>query len=184
MGMRDIAQAMGLQPVQLYRLKLSKTDILAELVIALNEEQIRALPALLPTLQGDSAFEKCCGYLLALYTSDIKNMPLRSIGAIHGWSWTGAYESTVIDQVWKFLAPVAQWLTQDGFDDVGARCYGIWALYYVGYRGAVTKGHSAEECLAEVRPSLALLFDQGKRNVSGSNASNHPVTHSTANVPA
>ncbi|MFO0121433.1 MAG: TetR/AcrR family transcriptional regulator, partial [Inhella sp.] len=43
-GMRDIAGAVGKQPLQLYRLKLSKADILAEVIIALNQEQIAQLP--------------------------------------------------------------------------------------------------------------------------------------------
>jgi AcrR family transcriptional regulator len=157
-GMRDIAQALGLQPTQVYRLKLSKIDILAEIIIALNDEQIRALPALLPTLEGADAFERVCAYLHALYVSDIHYLPIRSVGAIHGWSWSTETETTIIAQVWQLLAPIAQWLRDDGFDDIPARCYGVWALYYMGYRRAVLKGGSADECLAEIRPSLKLLL--------------------------
>ena len=43
-GMREIAQAVGLQPTQVYRLELSKTDILAEVIIQLNDEVIAQLP--------------------------------------------------------------------------------------------------------------------------------------------
>jgi hypothetical protein len=49
-------------------------------------------------------------------------------------------------------------LRDDGFDDVSARCYGVWALYYVGYRRAVLKGGSADDCLDEIRPSLKLIL--------------------------
>jgi AcrR family transcriptional regulator len=45
-GMRDIANAVGRQPVQAYRLNLAKADILAELIIELNQEQIKQLPQL------------------------------------------------------------------------------------------------------------------------------------------
>jgi AcrR family transcriptional regulator len=157
-GMRDIAQAVGLQPTQIYRLALSKSDILAEVIIDLNQELIDTLPAVLDTVDGHTALERTSDYLMALYQFDLRFQKLRSVGAIHGWSWTGDYEAAVIEQVWQFLAPIAGWLKDDGFDDVPARCYAIWALYYVGYRRAVTKGGSAAECLAEIRPSLEVLF--------------------------
>ena len=157
-GMRDIAQALGLQPTQVYRLELTKTDILAEVIIELNYELIDTLPAVLDTVHGGTALERTCDYLLALYQFDIRFQQLRSVGAVHGWSWTGTYEAAVIEQVWQLLAPIAGWLQDDGFDDIPARCYAIWALYYTGYRRAVTKGGNAEECLAEIRPSLKVLF--------------------------
>jgi len=162
-GMREIAQAVGLQPTQMYRLELSKADILAEVIIDLNDELIQGLPALLASLEGVNAFERTSAYLHALYRFDIEHQPLRSVGAVYGWSWSGAYEAAVIEQVWQFLLPIANWLRDEGFADIQARCYGVWALYYVGYRRAVTKQGSADDCLAEIRPSLALLFDQGKR---------------------
>jgi len=157
-GMREIAQAVGLQPTQVYRLELSKTDILAEVILELNSELIDTLPVILETVRVDTALERTSDYLLALYQFDIHYQPLRSVGAIYGWSWNGAYEAAVIEQVWKILAPIAGWLKDGGYDDIPARCYGIWALYYVGYRRAVTKGASAEECLAEIHPSLVMLL--------------------------
>ena len=157
-GMREIAQAVGLQPTQVYRLQLSKTDILAEIIIDLNSELIDTLPAVLDTIDGSSSMERTANYLLALYEFDTRFQRLRSVGAVYGWSWSGDYEAAVIAQVWQFLAPIARWLGQDGFDDIPARCYAIWALYYVGYRRAVTKGATAAECLSEIRPSLAILF--------------------------
>ncbi len=157
-GMRDIAQALGLQPTQVYRLKLSKSDILAEIIIALNDEQIRALPVLLDTIKGNDAFERTCSYLHALYVSDIHYLPIRSVGAIYGWSWTAENETDIVAQVWQLLAPIMQWLREDGSDDIPARCYAVWSLYYVGYRRAVLKGGSADDCLAEIQPSLKLLL--------------------------
>ncbi len=157
-GMRDIARAVGLQPTQVYRLELTKSDILAEVIIELNNELIDTLPAVLDTVDGSTARERTCDYLLALYQFDVRFQQLRSVGAVHGWSWTGVYEAAVIEQVWQFLAPIAGWLQEDGFDDIPARCYAIWALYYVGYRRAVTKGATPEECLSEIRPSLDVLL--------------------------
>ncbi len=156
--MREIAQAVGLQPTQVYRLELSKTDILAEVILELNSELIDTLPVILETVRGNTTLERTCGYLLALYQFDIHYQPLRSVGAIYGWSWNGAYEAAVIEQVWQLLAPIAGWLQDGGYDDIPARCYAIWALYYVGYRRAVTKGANAEECLNEIRSSLAIVL--------------------------
>jgi AcrR family transcriptional regulator len=157
-GMRDIAQALGLQPTQVYRMELSKTDILAEVIIELNSELIDTLPVLLQQVKGATALERTCDYLLGLYEFDTHYQALRSVGAIHGWSWSGTYEVAVIEQVMQFLAPIAQWLDDEGFGDISARCYGIWALYYVGYRRAVTQGGNAADCLAEIRPSLEILM--------------------------
>lgn len=157
-GMRDIAQEVGMQPTQLYRLQLSKADILAEVILELNNELIDTLPVVLETVQGNSALECVSNYLLALYQFDIHFQRLRSVGAMYGWSWTGAYEAAVIEQVWQLLAPIAGWLKEDRFEDIPARCYAIWALYYVGYRRAVTRGGNADECLNEIRPSLEILL--------------------------
>ena len=55
-GMRDIAKSVGRQPVQVYRLNLSKQDILAELIIALNEVQIGQISVLLERIKGTNAF--------------------------------------------------------------------------------------------------------------------------------
>ena len=160
-GMREIARAVGRQPTQLYRLDISKADILADIIIELNAEQIEALPLLLSAVRGRNALERTCGYLIGLYASDIAYLPLRSIGAAHGWAWSARHEEAVLAQVWKLLEPVIGWLRDDGYEDLQARCYGVWSLYYVGYRGAVMRGHSATECLDEIRPSLALLFQRG-----------------------
>ncbi|MBK7005274.1 MAG: hypothetical protein IPH37_09080 [Burkholderiales bacterium] len=76
----------------MYRLKLSKTDILAEVIIELNTELIAQLPTVLKTIEGNTALERTCAYLLALYRFDIAHLPLRSVGAMYGWSWSDAYE--------------------------------------------------------------------------------------------
>jgi AcrR family transcriptional regulator len=157
-GMREIAQAVGKAPTQVYRLGLSKTDILAEIIIELNQEQIDRLPGLLMTLTGANAFERTCAYLLRLYESDIEYMPVRAIGAAQGWTWSTAYEEAVTSQLWELLAPIVGWLSDDHVGDIPARCMAIWSLYYVGYRRAVLHGGTAADCLADIRPSLAVLI--------------------------
>jgi AcrR family transcriptional regulator len=158
-GMRDIAEAVGKQPVQIYRLNLPKADILAELIIALNQEQIAQLPALCKRVRGRTAFERTCSYLCELYTLDIQYLPIRSVGAAFGWLWSAEYETRVIKQVQQLLKPMVDWMQEAKLDDIPARCLGIWSLYYVGYRLAVMQGGSADDCLAAIKPSLRFYFE-------------------------
>jgi len=52
------------------------------------------------------------------------------------------------------MQPIAQWMNEEGLDDVNSRCVGIFSLYYVGFRGAVINNFSAAECIAAIKPSL------------------------------
>jgi AcrR family transcriptional regulator len=156
-GMRDIAKAVGKQPTQVYRLKLSKSDILAELILQLNTKQIERVPNILSTINGDHLFERVCAYFERLYELDIEYLPLRSVGAAHGWSWTAEYEARNNEQVRHLIAPIASWLSEDGFTDVQSRCIGLFSLYYVGFRGAVIRKSSASECLEMIKPSLVFF---------------------------
>ena len=158
-GMREIARAVGRQPVQVYRLNLSKSDILAELIMELNQQQINQLPELLKRVEGAGAFERTCSYLGQLYRLDIHYHPIRSVGAAFGWMWSLEHERRVIEQVGQLVKPVAGWMQEAGLEHVPARIMGIWSLYYVGYRRAVMYGATAEECLLAIAPSLRLLLE-------------------------
>ena len=153
-GMRDIARAVGREPVQVYRLKLSKSDILAELIIELNQEQISQLPEIYKRIEGRDLFEYTCSYLLELYKSDVTYLPIRSVGAAFGWMWSADYEQRVVEQVHQLIKPLVDWMLESGLDDLPARCIGIWSLYYVGYRQAVIHGGAAADCLEAIKPSL------------------------------
>ncbi len=153
-GMRDIARAVGRQPVQIYRLGISKADILAELILELNREQIKRLPELCARVSGETVFDRTCSYLRELYVLDIQYLPIRSVGAAFGWLWSASYEERVIEQVFQLIQPVVNWMQDAGMDDIQARCIGIWSLYYVGYRHAVMQGGEADDCLASIKPSL------------------------------
>lgn len=168
-GMRDIASAVGRQPVQIYRLNLAKPDILAELIIELNAEEIRQLPALLDRVRGESLSERVCSYFLELYRLDIAFLPIRSVGAAFGWMWNARYEQEIIGQVLQLLQPVAGWMAEAGLEGIEARGYGIWSVYYVGFRRAAIHGGSAEECIAEIRPTLEILL--GKQAAASRSAS-------------
>jgi AcrR family transcriptional regulator len=157
-GMREIAAAVGRQPVQIYRLNMSKSDILAELIIDLNDQQIRQLPALCARVSGITVLDKVCGYFRELYSLDIQYLSIRSVGAAHGWMWSAAHEDKIIGQVIQLLRPVSAWMAQAGLDQIEARGYGIWSAYYVGFRGAVIHGGSADECVQEIRPTLEILL--------------------------
>jgi AcrR family transcriptional regulator len=156
-GMRDVAQAIGQQPTQVYRLKLSKSDILAELILELNAMQIERLPKIITKIGDVSLLDKVSSYLESLYELDIEHLPLRGVGAAHGWSWSADYESRNFEQVRKLIAPIASWMTDARLSDVESRCLGVFALYYVGFRNAVIRKSSAKECLEMIKPSLHYL---------------------------
>lgn len=159
-GMRDIAQALGLQPTQVYRLELSKADILAELIIELNQQQIDSIPMLLSAVvdTNANALERTVAYLHMLYCYDVQMLPIRSVGAAYGWVWSAKYESTIVEQVRKLLAPIVSWMNDDGLDNVDGRAFAIWSVYYVGFRRAVIHGAGADECIESIRPSLEVLL--------------------------
>ena len=165
-GMRDIAKAVGKQPVQIYRLNLSKADILAEVIIALNQEQIQQLPQLCKRVTGKGLFERTCSYLLELYRLDIQYLPIRSVGAAFGWLWSADYERRVIEQVHQLIKPLVDCMQEAGLDDIPARCIGIWSLYYVGYRHAVMQGGTAEDCLSGIKPSLRYFLEGSRAKAS------------------
>jgi AcrR family transcriptional regulator len=158
-GMREIAGAVGRQPVQIYRLNLSKADILAELIVELNQEQIEQLPQLRKQMKGKTLFERTCSYLRELYALDIQNLPIRTVGAAFGWLWSAEHECRVIEQVFQLVQPVGDAMQKAGLDDIPARCLGIWSLYYVGYRHAVMRGGTADDCLAAIKPSLRYYLE-------------------------
>lgn len=159
-GMREIAGAVGRQPVQIYRLNLSKADILAELVIDLNDEQIAQLPDLCARVTGANLLDKVCSYLRELYALDIQYLPIRSVGAAYGWMWNQTYEERIIGQVMQLLQPVIAWIGEAGIGQIEARCYGIWSVYYVGFRRAAIHAGSADECIREIRPTLEILLNE------------------------
>lgn len=166
-GMREIARAVDRQPVQIYRLNLSKSDILAELILDLNAEQIRQLPQLCLRVKGSTVAEKVCAYFRELYALDIHYLPIRSVGAAYGWTWSKAYEEKIIGQVLQLLQPVANWMLEAGLDQIESRGYGLWSVYYVGFRRAAIHGGSADECIQEIRPTLEILLrpDVSQRTV-------------------
>ncbi len=157
-GMRDIARAVGREPIQVYRLKLSKADILAELIIELNQEQITRLPEICRRVIGDGLLDRACSYLHELYKSDVHYLPIRSVGAAFGWMWSAAYEQRVVEQVHQLIKPLIDMMLEAGLDDIPARCIGIWSLYYVGYRQAVIHGGTADVCLLAIKPSLRFFL--------------------------
>lgn len=157
-GMRDIASAVGRQPVQIYRLNLSKSDILAELIIDLNTEEIRQLPDLCARVIGTNLLDKVCGYLRELYALDTQHLPIRSVGAAYGWMWNPNYEKRIVGQVMQLLQPVIAWMTEAGVQGIEARCYGIWSVYYVGFRRAAIHAGNADDCISEIRPTLEILL--------------------------
>ena len=157
-GMREISSAVGRQPVQINRLNLSNADILAELIIDLNDEQIRQLPELCTRVAGTTLIEKVCSYFRELYALDIQHLPIRSVGAAYGWMWNKAYEERIVGQVMQLLQPVISWMNEAGLNQIEARCYGLWSVYYVGFRRAAIHAGNADDCIGEIQPTLEILL--------------------------
>lgn len=156
-GIREISTAAGMNPVQLYRLGLDKRDLLAEVILKVNAEQIERIKPFTPNKSKTSAsFIK--NYLLDLYEQDIAIKSIRKEGAAFGWKWSEKYEALIIEQLMQIIKPIADALEHESYDDIQARCFGIWSLYYVGYRHAVMNSADAKSCLEAIAPSLHLLL--------------------------
>lgn len=158
--MRDIAQRAGLSPVQVYRLGLSKADLLAEVSFRLTAHQLRYITARARPRRGETALGFVERYLLSLYRSDIRNLYIRRETAAYGWMWSSQYEDRIVAQVLQLLKPIECALQAAGVGDVPARLYAVWALYYVGFRRAVVWGAGPAACLEGIRPSLHLLLQE------------------------
>jgi AcrR family transcriptional regulator len=157
-GIRDIASAVGAHPVQFYRLGLTKSGLLAEVALALGEEQIAQMPDILKRCRQDCLESRVIAYLQALYELDIAAMPIRSVSAGFGWQWREPYEGRIIAQVIRLLEPVAIWLREAGLDQVEARCMIVWSLYYVGFRAAVMHQADAAQCIAGISQALKIAL--------------------------
>ena len=157
-GMREITARAGLTPTQAYRLGLAKEDLLAEISICLTEEQLLHITAMMKAKAGEPLQKFVERYLLKLYQSDIENIKIRRESAAYGWMWSQKYEARIVAQVIAMLHPISQALHRHGLDDIPARGYALWSLYYVGYRRAVVGEGTAKDCLAEIRNSLALVL--------------------------
>ena len=156
-GIREICQTAGLSPTQLYRLGVSKQDLLAEVILRVNQKQIVSIKAF--SARGfKSAQAYIETYLLNLYEADIAIKGIRAEGAAFGWKWSGKYEELIISQVFQLIKPISDALVHDRYDAVQARCYAIWSLYYVGYRHAVMHNGNAKACINGIKPSLALCL--------------------------
>lgn len=162
-GMREIASHAGFRPVQAYRIGLSKIDLLAEISMALSDEQINKITKKFQRTPHENVSEFIHRYLLALYVSDIKHIKIRRESAAFGWMWSAEYEERIRDQVMALLDPIIGALTAEAHPDVPACCVAIWSLYYVGYRNAVVNGATAKQCLNFISPSLKLLLPQAPK---------------------
>lgn len=156
-GMREISALAGKSPMQLYRLGLDKVDLLAEVILKINEKQIQKIKPFIKDKHKDArSFIE--SYLLDLYKSDIAIKSIRKEGAAFGWKWPAKYEALIIEQLMQILKPIADALEHFNYKDIPAHCYAIWSLYYVGYRNAVMNNANAIECLEAIKPSLQICL--------------------------
>jgi AcrR family transcriptional regulator len=157
-GMREITARAGLTPTQSYRLGLAKEDLLAEISIALTAVQLRTITPLMTAQPNEPLLAFVERYLLRLYESDIEHIRIRRESAAYGWMWSNKYEQRIVAQVMALLLPIADAMQSHGLEQLPARGFTIWSLYYVGYRAAVVAGADARQCVAGIRDSLALAL--------------------------
>jgi AcrR family transcriptional regulator len=156
-GVREIAKEAGISPMQVYRLGVDKHDLLAEVILIVNQEIINKIKPFNST-SDTTALAFIEKYLLDLYQQDIEIKSIRKEGAAFGWKWSKKYEALIIKQLMHILKPIADALAHYGYDDIEARCYAVWSLYYVGYRNAVMNNADANACLETIKPSLAICL--------------------------
>jgi AcrR family transcriptional regulator len=154
---REIAKGAGISPMQVYRLGVDKHDLLAEVILIVNQEMIAKIKSFDGT-SYTSALDFIEKYLLDLYQQDIEIKSIRKEGAAFGWKWSEKYEALIIEQLMQILKPIADALAHFEYDEIEARCYAIWSLYYVGYRNAVMNNAVANACIEAIKPSLAICL--------------------------
>ena len=157
-GMREIAGLAGLNPMQAYRLGLAKEDLLAEISIQLTAEQLTTITAGFSPGPDETLQTFVERDLLQFYESDIAYISIRKESAAYGWMWSSKYESRIIEQVIAVLQPLSDAMASQGLQNIPDRGFSIWAMYYVGYRLAVIKGASANDCLNQIKNSLTLVL--------------------------
>ncbi|MEC8020623.1 MAG: hypothetical protein VX179_01435, partial [Pseudomonadota bacterium] len=155
----ELAMELAVPPAVLLRQELSKPDLLAEAIIALNDEQITWLEsrpeATDESLPLQEAVER---YLRRVYEFDIEHITLRRMGAAFGWLWAPKYEPRIWKQLFALTAPIDGILLREGFSDREPIIKILWSLYYAGFRHAVMHRAPEEACLAEIRPALKLIL--------------------------
>ena len=158
-SLQELATELAVPPAALLRQELSKPDLLAEAIIALNDEQITWLEsrpeATDESLPLQEAVER---YLRRVYEFDIEHITLRRMGAAFGWLWAPKYEPRIWKQLFALTAPIDGILLREGFSDREPIIKTLWSLYYAGFRHAVTHRAPEEACLAEIRPALKLIL--------------------------
>jgi AcrR family transcriptional regulator len=156
-GIREICEAAGCSPVQAYRLGLSKIDLLAEVSIALTDNQIQVISQHNKIKDSEDMDAFIIRYLTLLYESDIENIKIRRETAAYGWMWSAKYEERIVQQVFALLSPIVQVFESNSFDRIEARCLGIWSLYYVGFRGAAVHQQTANQCINSIANTIKIL---------------------------
>lgn len=156
-GMREIARAAGISPALIYREGWTKADLLAELILELNDEQIAQFRNM-PLPSEGTTLDRVLAMLGRLYAFDIGQKHLRRLGAAYGWLWSGEQEARCATQKYELLMPFRELLREVGLDPVEPRVNGIWAVYCASFRQAVFGDADADACIETIRPTVSLLL--------------------------
>ncbi len=156
-GMREIAQNAGISPALIYREGWTKADLLAELVLELNEEQIAGIEAM-PLPEDTSPIERVLAVLVQFFAFDIAQLQLRRLGAAYGWLWSAEQEARCAKQLKELIRPLRQIVIDAGLDPVEPRVDGLSAIYTAAFRDAVFANADAATCIERIRPTVAILL--------------------------
>ncbi len=156
-GMREIARAAGISPALIYREGWTKADLLAELILEMNNEQVATLRALPLPAEG-SVLDRVLRMLEQCYAFDISQKHLRRLGAAYGWLWSSDQEVRCLAQLQELWEPFRRILEEAALTPVEPRLVGIWAAYIMAFREAVFADASPATCLSHIRPTIELLL--------------------------
>ena len=160
-SLQELATELAVPPAALLRQELSKPDLLAEAIIALNDEQITWLESRPEATDESLPLQEAVEcYLRRVYEFDLEHITLRRMGAAFGWLWAPKYEPRIWKQLFALTAPIDGILLREGFSDREPIIKTLWSLYYAGFRHAVIHRAPEEACLAKIRPAVKLSLQR------------------------
>jgi hypothetical protein len=153
----SIAQDNGLTVDQLLTFGSTPADLIHHIAYRLNQRMIDQFMNLHLLAMGFETLSRVKAYLLLLYKFDIEHIKLRGAIKQYEWSWNFANEERINNQYMKLMAPIYLEFVDSNMNDIDSRCHAIWTLYQRGLRLAALRKASAEDCLSEITPALAMI---------------------------
>ncbi|MGE0627986.1 MAG: TetR/AcrR family transcriptional regulator [Hyphomicrobiaceae bacterium] len=140
---KDIAEASGLSRALIYRYKISKHELLSEILRDMIAAQAQQLSTV--ELNRSSPQAMIFDYFERLFLLDMTNITLRRLAVQHSWTWDQKTETAFYVQMGAIFEPIDGPLrTKWGIDLHEPARHALWAIYteslrtYLGWRGEQT----------------------------------------------